>query len=259
LVDDLITEDPKPKGGRPQILKDSELVTILLWGTLKFKEKNLKDIWGIMRDEYAAEFPLFPQYSAFVSHCGGLGAKLFSLLQTLLVSDAPLRFLDSTMVQVCKWVRADFYKVARDGVGKGKNWQGWHMGFKLHGSCNLKRQLCALTLTPANEYDGHQSKNLVNTRTRIAVGDTHYGGKAQTGPIYRKTGCIFFSKPHWKQKKLATPLQNLLLNLRPKIENVWDYMKEHLHLVTSFPRSLNGYLVHYLRVIISYQMIALQG
>lgn len=49
-------------------------------------------------------------------------------------------------------------------------------------------------------------------------------------------------------------LQFLLLNMRSKIESTFDYLKEHMHLVSSFPRSVNGYAVHYLRTLLGYQV-----
>jgi hypothetical protein len=44
LIDDLVPEVSRPKGGRPSVLKDSELVTILVWNILTMRQKTLKDI-----------------------------------------------------------------------------------------------------------------------------------------------------------------------------------------------------------------------
>ena len=46
-----------------------------------------------------------------------------------------------------------------------------------------------------------------------------------------------------------------MLEARPKIECTYDYLKEHLFLQTSFPRSVHGYAVHYIRVLLSYQLL----
>ena len=78
------------------------------------------------------------------------------------------------------------------------------------------------------------------------------------GIIKKRYGTVIIAPP-WpsQKKKIATPWQIDLLNQRAKIETVFDYLKEHLHLVTSFPRSVAGYLVHYVRVLLSYQIVAL--
>ncbi len=101
---------------------------------------------------------------------------------------------------------------------------------------------------------------LVNEHTKIGIGDSHYGARVMGRILWEKYGTIFIAPPHYKQKrKIATPFQNKLLSDRSKIESVFDIMKEHLHLVSSFPRSVFGYLVHYVRILLGYQIIALFG
>jgi len=71
-------------------------------------------------------------------------------------------------------------------------------------------------------------------------------------------GTLVVSQPHFKQnKKLITDWQYALLRTRPKIESVFDYLKEHLNLVSSFPRSVAGYLLHYVRILLGYQIMAI--
>jgi hypothetical protein len=255
MVDEIIG---RQKGaGRPGLVK-SELITILIWNALTEKQYLLKDTHNLIRRHYLSYFPKLPKYSAFVELCHRVLPEMIWVLKTLLSDKSPLRFLDSTMVPVCRLHRADNYKVAREMVGLGKNHQGFHFGFKLHGSVNEKGQLCAIALTSADCYDGHLSKKLTDKHTKIAVGDTHYGGRAQTQPLYEKNGTIFLAYPHQKQnKKLLAGWQKLLLDMRSKIECVWDYLKEHMRLVTSFPRSAKGYLVHYLPIILAYQLSVL--
>ena len=49
--------------------------------------------------------------------------------------------------------------------------------------------------------------------------------------------------------------QQLLLQARPKIECSFDYLKEHLFLQSSFPRSVQGYALHYTRILLAYQLM----
>jgi hypothetical protein len=183
---------------------------------------------------------------------------MFTLLQCLLCPEAPIKFADSTMLQVCRLKRADHHRVAKNIAAFGKNHQGWHYGFKLHTSINVHRQLCALVLTPANVHDGQVSPRVFNPQTRIGVGDSHYGGKVMLAHLWESQKTIVITPPHFTQrKKIATPWQNQLLNMRSKIEAVFDMLKEHLHLASSFPRSVFGYLVHYVRILLGYQILAL--
>lgn len=153
-------------------------------------------------------------------------------------------------------MRADSHKVAQSIAHFGKNHQGWHYGFKLHASVNHRGQFVGLALTPANVHDAQKIPSLVNRQTKIAVGDTSYTASVMRNFIWKTTGTIIVSPPHPKQKKkIMTQWQHKLLTARPKIESVFDYLKEHLHFVSSFPRSVNGYLLHYLCILLSYQIL----
>ncbi len=251
---------PKAKvhPGRPPALADAEIVTILIWHTILLKQKTLKDIYDHVLRYHQCDFPRVPTYQAFVREVHRALPVCFDRLSALLSSEEATRIMDSTMLEVCKLHRADDYSVAPDMVDFGKNWQGWHFGFKLHASISLDGRLCGLALTGANVYDAQMEHLLLNKHTRIAVGDTLYGASVMRERMWKRYGTIIIAPPHPKQKeKIAAPWQIDLLHIRSKIESVFDYLKEHLHLVSSFPRSMAGYLVHYLRILLSYQIMAL--
>lgn len=255
-VDDFLpTKLPKLRGGRPQKLTDSELVTILLWNALAVKQKTIKDLWLWMSFYHRRDFPKMPKYRGFLAHCHRVLPRMIKLLQQLLCDTEPLRFLDSTMLPVCKLKRADRHRVAAGIADFGKNHQGWHFGFKLHMSIDPQGRLCGFVITPANEHDAQKMPHLVNRYTKIAVGDTLYGASVMGRILWEQFGTIVVAPPHYKQKKkLMTEWQFILLNMRSKIESAFDYLKEHLHLVTSFPRSPLGYLLHYIRILLGYQI-----
>jgi hypothetical protein len=256
LVDDLLPRKEKPKGGRPTITTDSELVTALLWNVLTVHSKTLKDVHNFLLLYHRKDFPKLPRYSAFVYHCHRVLPDLFMLLETFLADDTPLRFMDSTMIEVCKLIRAESHKVAKSIATFGKNHQGWHYGFKLHMSIDPEGRLSGVALTPANIYDAQAMIKTLNKNARIAVGDTHYGAKVMGGIIWKRYGTIIIAPLHPKQKKkIMAGWQHFLLTMRPKIEAVFDVLKEHLHLVTSFPRSVSGYILHYARILVGYQLM----
>jgi hypothetical protein len=255
LVDDSLTVDERPQGGRPSIMRDSELLTILIWDGLNEPHKNLSAIYSWITREYSDYFPKLPKYQNFVEHCHRLMPKLIWCLQSLLMTNAPLRFADSTMLPVCRLIRAERHKVARGVAQFGKNWQGWHYGFKLHAAIDHNNRLAAIVFSPANIHDAQEIEKLVNDHTRILVGDSHYGASVMRRRIWKKHKTIVIAPPHYKQnKKLATNWQILLLHMRPKIEATFGRLKEHHFLVTSFPRSVKGYFLHYIRVLLGYQM-----
>ena len=256
-VADTLPTQPVHKTGRPLSVSDAEVVTILIWNTITLKQSTLKDIFDAVKLYHEKDFPTFPKYSSFVDHCHKVIPQFLELIEMLLQS-SDIGFVDSTMLDVCKMHRADSHKVAKNKAQFGKNWQGWHYGFKLHATIVPSGALSSIHFTGANEYDAQMLPHLVNGQT-ILTGDTLYGASVMRQYIFETYGTIIISPPFPKQnKKIATPWQNLLLNMRSKIESVFDYLKNHLHLVSSFPRSMSGYLIHYLRVLVSYQIMALQ-
>jgi hypothetical protein len=56
-------------------------------------------------------------------------------------------------------------------------------------------------------------------------------------------------------KTLATLWQNKCMNMRSRIETVFDVLKERYGLVTSLPRSVDGYIAHYIRYLFAYLVL----
>lgn len=258
FVDDIVKNIPKTKGGRPNLLKNSEIITILIWNVLTVQQKNIKQIHKWLKLYHYKDFPKIPKYSAFVEHCHRMIPIIINLLEQILCFQEPLRIVDSTMLEVCKLVRANSHKVTKGLAQFGKNHQGWHFGFKLHASIDLKGRFCGLAFTGANVYDAQVLPKILNNHTKIVVGDGTYGASVMRKFLWETLGTIIITPPHPKQnKKILVGWQGLLLKIRPKIESFFDYLKEHLMLVSSFPRSFKGFLFHYLRIILGYQILAI--
>lgn len=198
LVESRVPSVQKPQGGRPQILSDSELVTILLWNGLTVQQHTLKEIWRWLRREQKSNFPSTPTYKGFVAHCHRILRILEELLQRLLVPESPIRLVDSTMLQVCKLSRTQSHKVAQGVAAFGKNGSGWHFGFKLHAAFNPDGSLAAACFTPANESDLMQLPRLVVARS-IVVGDAGYTAKVMRTKLWHEKQCLVVSPPRQKQ------------------------------------------------------------
>ena len=256
-VDDNLPRVKNNKGGRPCIMSDNEVITLLIWNVISLHQKTLKDVHTFTKLYLKKEFPQLSKYNTFLKQCHKVTPLMYNLLQSLLQNDE-LQFVDSTMIEVCTLKRADNYKVAKNIVKFGRNWQGWHYGFKLHATTNIKGQLCNLSFSPANQYDAQELPNLINDNVKVLVGDTLYGASVMRNKINKDHGTIIVSPPFPKQdKKMATPFQNFILSERSRIESVFGILKTRLHLVTSFSRSAKGYFTHYIRILLGYQIMAL--
>jgi hypothetical protein len=255
-VDDILQKQLETETvGRPRSLSNAEIVTILIWNILMLKHKTWKDLHRFLFAYHHKEFPTLSKYNGFLVYCHRAAKPCLRLLQHQLVSDAPLKFMDGTMLPVCKHKRADDHHVARGVANFGKNWQGWHYGFKLHASITEDGRLCAIAFTQASVHEKHLVPKLLGIFTKIAVGDSSYGGKDIRERTWNERGTLILAPAFHGQKKIMTDWQKALLSQRSTIESVFDYLKEHLHLVTSFPRSVYGYLAHYAMVLLGYQLM----
>jgi hypothetical protein len=259
LVADLL---PKPRknirGGRPVILEASEVITILVWNTLVLQQKTLKSLHRFIQCYHTKDFPRFPTYNAFLMQVHRLLPLYLSLLERLMQSRSHLRFIDSTMLPVCAKRRMDAHRVARGIANLGKNWQGWHFGFKLHASIDPKGHLTGIFFSTASQHEHTALPFLVGRSPCLVVGDTSYASKRLREFFWNWR--IFLLAPVNPRSGAKHPMgnwQKKLLDARSKIECVFDYLKEHLHLVTSFPRSVAGYFVHYVRILLGYQFFSL--
>lgn len=174
VVDNFLPrKDVSPFGGRPVKLHHNEVVALLVFSSLVAPQRTLTGVYKYAQVHYYRKFNL-PAYSSWMRKCHQALPSMCYILDQLLVKDSPLRFMDSTMLPVCKPIRADRHKVAKGAAQFGKNWQGWHYGFKLHAACNQKGQLAAIHFTAANESDSQQIPHLVNDSAVVAVGDGGY-------------------------------------------------------------------------------------
>lgn len=126
-----------PKGGRPVVLHTNETIALLLFSSFVAPQRTMKGVYTWAQTYYYRRFHL-PSYKSFVRKCHQALPGMCFILDKLLVKEAPLRFMDSTMLHVCKLVRANRHKVAQGMAGFGYNWQGCHYGFKLHAACCMQ-------------------------------------------------------------------------------------------------------------------------
>jgi len=113
MVDDTIGVSQRLHGGRPSVLRDSEVITILIFNLLTVQQHTIRQIYDWVTQYHASDFPFVPNYQNFIKHCHRVIPQLAMILDSLLITNAALRFMDSTMLEVCKLVRRKFHRVAR--------------------------------------------------------------------------------------------------------------------------------------------------
>jgi hypothetical protein len=160
-----------------------------------------------------------------------------------------LKFTDATDIPVCLLKNSKHHRTMRGIAAFSKNSKGFFFGLKLHLSADVEGRVLALRLTPANSNDRVIFKVMNKKLRGLFVADAGYISKELCRDFFIEGERMLITALRANMKTLATDWQIKLLNLRMKIEVHFRMLKVVYGLVTSLPRSIDGYLTHYLAAI----------
>lgn len=165
-----------------------------------------------------------------------------------------VKHTDSTDIPVCLNKNAKNHKTMK-GIAKWKKTgKGSFYGLKLHITTDLKRNLLSFKFTSGNIDDREVFLNLNKDLKGIFIADAGYISEKLAKDFYIENERILIAKPRINMKKLATEFENLLYDTRMLIELNFRSLKMFYGLVSSLPRSIDGYLSNYLYSIFAYQL-----
>ena len=230
--------------GRKPILANSEIVTAVI-----FKQREniatKKGLYEILEPDCS--------YNRFVVQLNRVAKYLVAIITAitrfLRTGAHPIKFTDSTDIPVCLNKNARYHKTMKGLSDWSKTGKGSFYGLKLHLSADLKGRVLALKLTPGNSDDRSVFKKMNAKLKGLFVADAGYVSEALERDFFIKNERLLITGTRKNMKKLATLLHIALLNLRMKVEVHFRVLKLCYGLVTSFPRSIDGYLTHYLAAI----------
>jgi hypothetical protein len=157
----------------------------------------------------------------------------------------PIKHTDSTDIPVCLNKNAKRHRTMEGFAAWGHSGKGWFYGLKLHLTADLEDRLLALSFTPGNVDDRSKFMKLNKDLVGIFIADAGYVSQNLADAFNEEGVRILFAKPYKSMKKLITAWQYHLYNTRVRIENNFRSLKMFRGLVSSLPRSINGYLGNY--------------
>ena len=163
-----------------------------------------------------------------------------------------VKHTDSTEISVCLTRRANSHKTMKFFASWGKTGKGWFYGLKLHITTDLNRKLLSFMITPGNTHDTKPFEKLNKDLNGIFVADAGYISKDLAQRFSKERKRILITQSRKNQKKLIAPFQYHLYNTRMLIELNFRNLKMFYGLVTSLPRSVNGYFANYIYSILAY-------
>ncbi len=255
IFDDLVKQIfPAKSVGRTNSLSLAEIATITLIRA-KFGIPTLQQLYFLLAANYKYEFHL-PKYKNFVETMNNYSFRLLIVLKILLglnkKKSGVIKIVDSTPLPVCKNYRINTHRVMKQIAARSKSSLGWFYGLKLHFLIDLNQQVLSLKFTTGNVDDRViLDRFLSEIEKSIIVADAGYISSLLEQKA-KETNNFLLTCSRKNMKKITTPLHIFLLNLRIRVESSFSVLKERFGLITSLPRSVNGYFAHYIRVIFAY-------
>lgn len=162
------------------------------------------------------------------------------------------KYTDATAVPVCLNKNARRHKTMKSLASWSKTGKGWFYGLKLHLTIDTERNLLSIMFTSANADDRQVFMELNEDLDGLFGTDAGYVSGALEKAFYKPGKRRVIIAPKKNMKKLITGWQFHLMKGRMIIELDFRNLKMFHNLVTSLPRSVNGYLANYIYSLLSY-------
>lgn len=157
-----------------------------------------------------------------------------------------IKHTDATDIPVCLVKNGAHHKTMAGLAAWGKTGKGWFYGIKLHLTSDLERRVLAVRFTSGNTADASVFLELNQDLGGIFIADAGYTGERLAYEFHQEHRRWLLARPRKNMKKLMSELDAQLYATRMMVEWNFRSLKMTYGLLTSLPRSIDGYLTHYL-------------
>lgn len=165
-----------------------------------------------------------------------------------------IKHTDSTDIPVCLNKNGKRHRTMYGLANWGHSGKGMFYGLKLHLTSDLKKRMLSISITSGNKDDRSEFMKLNKDLKGIFIADAGYVSEKLEKEFYQEHKRILFTKPRKNMKKIITFFQKKLYDTRMIIEINFRNLKMLYNLITSFPRSINGYLANYIYSCLAYAL-----
>lgn len=239
----------KQSTGRPLKIEPTETITLAL-----FKQTNgiptKKAIWKIFKEN------LHCSYKTLVVNLNKLSLYALLILNSILhwnrKNSHLVKHTDSTDIPVCLNKNVKKHQTMKGLASWGHSGKGFYYGLKMTITTDLKKQMLGVKFSSGNSNDREIFKKINQDMNGIFVADAGYLSKDLEQEFYIENKRILFARPKANMKKLATKWQLALYQTRMQIELNFRNLKMFNNLITSLPRSLDGYFGNYIYSLLAF-------
>lgn len=163
-----------------------------------------------------------------------------------------VKYTDSTDIPVCLKKNADSHQTMAGLASLGRSSKGWFYGLRMTLTRDYKGRMLGVKFASANSNDRDTFRAVNQDIFGIIVADAGYVSKKLEDDMNVEGKRWVLIRPYKTMKKLMTKWQEDLYKGRFQIEFDFRNLKLFHGLVTSLPRSINGYLANYLHALTSF-------
>lgn len=243
--------DETPTSGRPRKISKIDALTLSLYqhkSTRATKKSVYEDFKETLRCSYKTMV-------VSMNEAAVLAMRVLFLIMRLGRNHQHLvKYTDATDIPVCLKKNADAHKTMRSFARIGHSTKGWFYGLKMTLTRDAEGRMLAVKFTSANGNDRDIFREINKDIYGIIVADAGYVSKQLERDMNEDYRRWLLIRPYKTMKKLMTDWQEKLYRGRFQIEFDFRSLKMFHGLVTSLPRSVNGYLANYLHALVSFAL-----
>lgn len=235
--------------GRPKKISDADALTYALYQHESTRATK-KSVYDDFRDTLNCAYKTFV---VSVNRVVLLALKILGILMRMNQRQShPVKYTDSTDIPVCLKKNADEHQTMRGLAGFGRSSKGWFYGLKMTMTRDDDGRMLGVRFTAPSTNDRDIFREINQDIYGTIVADAGYVSKQLEKDMYVEGKRWLLIKPYKTMKKLATAWQLKLYEGRFQIEFDFRNLKLFHGLVTSIPRSVDGYLANYLHALLSF-------
>src|SRR3989338_8350582 len=238
-----------PKSGRPRKINNIDALTLALYqhaSTRATKKSVYEDFKQVLRCSYKT-------LVVWMNKLGTVSLRLLAIVMQMNRRSAHLvKMTDSTDIPVCLKKNMDSHKTMHGLAGLGHSTKGWYYGLKMTITRDHDGRLLNLKFTQPLVNDRDIFRSINKDIYGIIVADAGYVSYQLEKDMNIDNKRWILIRPYKTMKKLAAEWQLKLYASRFKIEFDFRDMKLFHGLITSLPRSVDGYIANYLHALVSF-------
>jgi len=235
--------------GRPRKISQIDSAVLALYQHASTRATK-KSVYDDFKDKLCCSYKTLV---VSMNQAASLCARILFLLMRLNRQHQNLvKYTDATDIPVCLKKNADSHRTMRAFAEMGRSAKGWFYGIKLTITRDKDRRLLAILFTRANDNDRDICRTINKDIYGIIILDAGYVSKSLEQDMNIENKRWLLIRPFKSMKKLMTDWQEQLYRGRFQIEFDFRNLKLFHGLITSLPRSANGYFANYIHAVTSF-------